>query len=128
MKKEIIKQIISGAFVFVVIASLLGSLIYFIPQRSKEVPEQVTKAMKTINEMLKAEGQSANLISFSKESGVYKIDFQIGDRQFQSFITQDGRYLFPFGVDLSKNIEQVQVQATQEQETSSLEGVTSSQP
>jgi protein-disulfide isomerase len=105
VKKEIIQKIITGAFIFVVIGSLVGSLVYFFPRRSSEVPNEVKKAMEYINEMIKDQGQSASLISWSEEGGLYKIDFKIGDNQYQSFVTKDGKYLFPYALDLTKKVE-----------------------
>jgi hypothetical protein len=105
VKKEIIKKIVTGAFVFMVIGSLVGSLIYFFPQKGGGVPNQVKKALEYINNLLRAQGQSASLISWSEEGGLYKIDFKIGDNQYQSFVTKDGKYLFPYALDLTKKIE-----------------------
>lgn len=113
MKKEVIQKIITGAFVFVVIGSLVGSLVYFFPRRGGEVPNEVKKAMEYINEIVKEQGQSASLISWSEEGGLYKIDFKIGDNQYQSFVTKDGKYLFPYALDLTKKTEQ----KTEEKET-----------
>jgi len=106
VKKELIKKIITGAFVFVVIGSLVGSLVYFFPRGGGSVPNEVKKAMEYINELVKEQGQSANLISWAEEKGFYRIDLQIGDQQFQSFVTKDGKYLFPYAIDLTKKIEQ----------------------
>jgi len=105
MRKELIQKIITGAFVFVVIGSLVGSLVYFFP-RGGEVPKEVKKAMEYINELVKEQGQSASLISWTEERGLYRIDLKIGDQQFQSFVTKDGKYLFPYAIDLTQKIEQ----------------------
>jgi hypothetical protein len=115
MKREVIQKIITGAFVFVVIGSLVGSLVYFFPRGGGSVPNEVKKAMEYINEMLKEQGQSASLISWSEENGLYKIDFKIGDNQYQSFVTKDGKYLFPYALDLTKKIEEAT--GTEETET-----------
>jgi hypothetical protein len=102
MKKELIRKIVTGAFVFVVIGSLVGSLVYFFPRWGGGVPEQVNKAMEYINEMVREEGQTASLISWKEEGGLYKIDFKIGEQQYQSFLTKDGKYLFPYGINLAE--------------------------
>jgi hypothetical protein len=119
MKKELIKKIVTGAFVFVVIGGLVGSLVYFFPKGEEGVPNQVKKAMDFINEMLKTQGQSANLLSWTEEGGIYKIDLKVGDQQFQSFVTKDGRYLFPYAIDLTKKIEQPK--ETEESETQQVQ-------
>jgi glutaredoxin len=114
MKKEIIRRIIIGAFVFVVIGSLVGSFVYFFPTKgkTKELPVQVAKAMDYINQLIKEQGMSASLISWSEESGVYKIELKIGDNQYQSFVTKDGKYLFPSGFDLSQQTEETSATGT----------------
>jgi hypothetical protein len=113
VKREVIQKIITGAFIFVVIGSLVGSLIYFFPRGGGGVPNEVKKAMEYINEIVREQGQSASLISWSEEGGLYKIDFKIGDNQYQSFVTKDGKYLFPYALDLTKKTEQ----KTEEKET-----------
>ena len=105
MKKEIIRKIVTGAFAFVVIGSLIGSLVYIFPRKSGQVPKEVKKAMEYINEIVKEQGRSANLISWEEEGGFYKIDLKIGDQQYQSFVTKDGKYLFPYAINLTQKIE-----------------------
>jgi len=118
VRKEIIKKIIIGAFVFVVIGSLVGSLFYFFPMGG-EVPNEVKKAMEYINELVKEQGQSASLISWAEEGGLYRMDLKIGDQQFQSFVTKDGKYLFPYAIDLTQKIEQST--ETKESETQQIQ-------
>ena len=121
MKKEIIKQIITGAFVFVVIGSLLGSMIYLLPKRNNEVPLQVRKGLEYINELLNLQGQNATLVSWSQEGGLYKIELKIGDQQFQSFVSKDGKYLFPYGIDLTKKPEQITQNQESENQVNNIE-------
>jgi hypothetical protein len=121
MKKEIIKQIITGAFVFVVIGSLLGSMVYFLPKRNNEVPLQVRKGLEYINELLNLQGQNATLVSWSQEGGLYKIELKIGDQQFQSFVSKDGKYLFPYGIDLTKKPEQITQNQESENQVNNIE-------
>jgi hypothetical protein len=108
VKREVIQKIITGAFVFVVIGSLVGSLVYFFPRGGGGVPNEVKKAMEYINEILKIQGANVNaeLISWKEEGSFYKFDWKIGNHQFQGLITKDGRYLYPQAIDLAQKIEQ----------------------
>lgn len=47
-------------------------------------------------------GNSVSLISVTDENGIYKISFKIGESEdsYTSYVTKDGRYLFPGGYDL----------------------------
>jgi protein-disulfide isomerase len=118
MKKEIIKKIIIGAFIFVVIGSLVGSLVYFFPRGGGGVPREVKKAIEYINEVIKEQGQTASLISWGEEAGLYKVVFQIGENQYQVFLTKDGKYLFPYApIDLTQKIEK----KTEETQTTQVE-------
>jgi protein-disulfide isomerase len=123
MRKEIIKKTIIAAFVFVVIGSLIGSLVYFIPKRGGEVPVQVKNAMDYINKLVEEQGYTASLVSWKEESGVFRIDLKVGENQYQSFVTKDGKYLFPSAFDLSKTIaksnqtKEAETQKSQEEKT-----------
>lgn len=116
MKKEIIKKIILGGFAIIVIGSLIGSLVYFIPQKKLgSVPAEVQKAVDYVIEATKGQGVSVSLISWEEERGLYKINLKVGDNQYESFVTKDGKYLFPYGIDLTQKIEQAT--GTEEAET-----------
>ncbi|MDO8486557.1 MAG: hypothetical protein Q7S77_02595 [Candidatus Staskawiczbacteria bacterium] len=45
-------------------------------------------------------GQTATLVSTSEESGVVKIKINIGGQEFNSYITKDGKLLFPEAIQL----------------------------
>jgi len=119
ISEGLMKKTVVGAFVFFVIGSLVGSLAYFLPKKTNETPEQVKKAMEQINEMLKPQGETASLISWTEEKWVYKFDLKIGEQQFQSFVTKDGKYLFPYGIELSQAGTQrkEETQKTEEEQT-----------
>lgn len=59
------------------------------------------KAIDYINENVVSQGISASLMSVKKESGVYKIHIKVGGQEYDSFITPDGKYLFPVVYDMS---------------------------
>jgi len=107
MKKEIMKQLVAGAFVGVVIVSLIGGLVYVIPQQgNRQVPVQVQKGIEVIRNLTQAQDANFELLSWSDEGGIYKISFKLGDQQFESFITKNQKYFFPFGIDLTQEINQ----------------------
>jgi len=47
----------------------------------------------------------ASLVSFSEESGLIKIKIKIGPNEFDSYVTKDGKLLFPQVIDMSQNSE-----------------------
>ncbi len=49
------------------------------------------------------QGQTATLVGTSEESGMVKIKIQIGTQTFDSYVTTDGKLLFPQAIKLSEN-------------------------
>lgn len=82
-----------------------GALIYInYPGKGVLSPEEAgQKAINFINQSIQ-EDVTASLLKVEEESGVYKISLEIGEQEYQSFITKDGHYLFASGFDL-KEIE-----------------------
>lgn len=56
---------------------------------------------------LNAQGLSASIVSLEEENGVYKIEFQAGENQITSFVTKDGKYLFPQALDMIPEISEI---------------------
>lgn len=83
-------------------------------QRSQVLSSQEAgeKAIAYINENI-LQGVSASLMDVGDEGGVYKIHFKIGEREYDSYVTKDGRLLFPEAIDLGKTPEGAGEQATQ---------------
>lgn len=107
MRKETIRKIIISALVIFTIGSLIGSVAYFFPQKGGEkTPQVVKQAVDFINEMVKVQGVSVNLISWKKEGELYKLNFKIGEQEYQSFVTKDGKYLFPYAIELAQKSQQ----------------------
>jgi len=46
-------------------------------------------------------GSQASLVSASEESGIVKIKIKIGTNEFDSYVTKDGKYLFPQAIEIS---------------------------
>jgi len=62
------------------------------------------KAVEYLNKSIFQQGQSATLVSYSEESGVIKFQINIGGRSYDSYITKDGKLLFPEGVVVGTKI------------------------
>lgn len=99
---------IAGAVVFVNQEKIAS------PEMESISPQQAgEKVIAFINENLLAEGMAAVLVSINEESGIYKFWLEIEGQQYPSYVTKDGKLLFPEeGIDL----ESASVQA-QEEET-----------
>ncbi len=60
------------------------------------------KALDFINKnILEPQGRSASLVSVNDEGSIYKITIKIDDQEYDSYISQDGKYLFPEGYDMA---------------------------
>jgi glutaredoxin len=67
--------------------------------------EAANKAIDYINEYL-LQGQAiANLTSIKEDNGLYNMKFTIAGRSYDSYLTMDGKLLFPSAVDLTKTPE-----------------------
>lgn len=64
--------------------------------------EAVQKALAYINQNLRQEGKTASLVESSKANGLYKFKVKIGDQEFESYVTLDGKLLFPQAIVLEE--------------------------
>lgn len=53
------------------------------------------KAMDYLNNTILQQGQKAELVETSEESGVIKIKIKIGTNTYDSYVSKDGKLLFP---------------------------------
>lgn len=60
------------------------------------------KAINYINENILRGRATASLINVLEENGLYKIKFNVGENEIESYITRDGKLLFLEGIDLTK--------------------------
>ena len=56
-------------------------------------------------------GQTAALVSSSEESGLIKMRIKIGQNEFDSYMTKDGKLLFPEAIKIDKEQDQKQTVA-----------------
>lgn len=60
------------------------------------------QAVEYVNTNLLQGATTADLEGVSESGDLYKIDLDIGGRKFESYMTKDGKYLFPQGIDLEE--------------------------
>lgn len=86
----------------VVIVIIVGAVFgwYYLSKKGKNIIKPEAAAEKVINYInttyLKGQA-TAVLGQVSEESGVYKIQFKIQDQDYTSYVTKDGKVLFPAG-------------------------------
>lgn len=72
------------------------------PALPVEASVAVNQALDFINTNVLS-GTTASLVGEPAESsGVYIFNITIDDQQYQSFVTKDGKFLFPSGIDTTK--------------------------
>lgn len=90
-----------GTYLLLIVlaAMVLGMAAPFFLQRTRSLSAQEAgeKAIAYINETMKLE---ASLIDVTEESGMYKVRLKIKDQEFPSYVSKDGRFLFPNAIDL----------------------------
>ena len=103
--------------VAIVIAALLiaGAIIYIYQGKGKEKisgllsPQQAAeKAINYINQNLVQGGVTASLINVTEENGIYKFHLKIGENEYDSYVTKNGKLLFIQGIDLEKPLKKVE--------------------
>ena len=105
MNKYLNKKIIITILIFVVGLAVGGAGFYlFQSQKSLSSEEAGKIAIDFINKALEKEnaGVTASLVSATGESGVYKIHLKIQDKEYDSYITEDGKYLFSVAFNLEE--------------------------
>jgi tRNA pseudouridine-54 N-methylase len=91
--------IIAGAFVYINQGKIQIS-----SRKELSAQEAAQKAVDYINKNKDrvAGGLSASLINVSEEGNVYKIHLKVGDGEYDSYVTKDGKLLFPQGYNLEE--------------------------
>lgn len=99
------------AVAIIIVGVLIAGAVVFVNQEKAVSPSSETgflspeqageKAINFINENLLPEGTTASLVNITEESGIYKIQLKIEDQEYPSYVTKDGKFLFPEeGIDL----------------------------
>ncbi|MCD5396410.1 MAG: DsbA family protein [Candidatus Pacebacteria bacterium] len=109
MKKPILFGFVSPGVIMVlegvIILALIGVLVFKFVQTPSEKqilsPQEVAdRAINYINENFLRGGVKAELIDVFEEAGVYKIGLKIQEEEYTSYVTKDGKLLFPEAIDL----------------------------
>ena len=66
---------------------------------SQKAEKTIQKAIDFISENM-LDGAEAVLVSMSDESGVYKFKMKVNEEEYDSYLTKDGKILFPSGISL----------------------------
>lgn len=85
----------------IIVAGVLIASVYLYINQFSGLSAQAAaaKAISFINQNIEA-GATAVLTEVSAENNVYKISLKINETPYISYITKDGRFLFPTGIDL----------------------------
>ncbi len=98
MKINFKKYIVPAICVLAVVAVAFG-LYYLNESKAKIIKPQAAadKVIKYINEKY-LKGQAAAVLgTVSEDSGVYKVQFKIQEQEYTSYVSKDGKILFPAG-------------------------------
>ena len=104
----------------IIIAGILiaGAVVYVNQKKASALSPQAAaqKAIDFINKNLLQQGTTASLVSVIEEDGLYKLKLKIGDKEYPSYVSKDGKLLFPNeGVSLEeKPIAQEEKKTAQE--------------
>ena len=91
-------QVITIILVILLIASILTSGFRFGFGKDK-VGEDAVKYLNAY--VLAGQGIEAKLNGVTEENGLLKLKLDVGGKQFDSYVTNDGKFLFPSAIDLS---------------------------
>ncbi|PJB99257.1 MAG: hypothetical protein CO077_02675 [Candidatus Nealsonbacteria bacterium CG_4_9_14_0_8_um_filter_35_12] len=82
--------IIAGIFI-------AGAMIYVNQRKENTLSPQAAaqKAIDFINKNLLQQGTTASLVNVTEENGLYKLSLKIGDKEYTSYVSKDGKLLFP---------------------------------
>src|SRR3989344_7948879 len=92
-------QVISIILLILLIVSILTSGFRFSFGKDK-VGADVVKYLNTY--VLADQGIEAKLNGVTEENGLFKLKLDVGGKQFDSYVTNDGKFLFPSAIDLTQ--------------------------
>jgi len=96
----------------IIVGIVIAGAIYYTSKPGEEVgeilpsQEAAERVINFINQNLLTEGTTASLIEVSEEMGLYKIKFSIEGREIESYLTRDGKLLFPDVIDITGEIKE----------------------
>jgi thiol-disulfide isomerase/thioredoxin len=100
-----LNKILIVPLAIVIAGGLIAGAIIFGPKiniKTLSPQEAAGKAIDYINKNLLTEGLSASLLTVSEESGVYKIHIKVGENEYDSYVSRNGKLLFIEGIDIAE--------------------------
>lgn len=101
------RKLKAGKFVLplamLVVGILIGYLIFAGASASITKEQASEKTLAYINSVLQGQA-SAKMISMNESSGLYSMDIDVGGQKYSSFMTKDGKLLFPSGINLEQQV------------------------
>lgn len=91
------------AAVFISLNSSPGNIVSFLQFNAKSKESIAKEAIDYLNKSVLQDGQTATLNSVSEESGVIKINIKINGTDYDSYVTKDGKLLFPEALKIVSN-------------------------
>jgi hypothetical protein len=102
--KNMLKKILLIPIAIVVAGAIIAGAIIYLNQGnvSGSLPPQeaAEKAINYINQNMVAEGMTASLVNVTEENGVYKIRLKVGENEYDSYVTKNGKVFFIEGIDM----------------------------
>lgn len=111
------KKYIKYVFIGLVAVGLIsgGAFLFIKNQNASSSQEMAQKAIDYINKNLLGSGMTASLVDVVEESGVYKFKLKIGENEYNSYITKDGKFLWPEdAIDIEATATFQEAQVSQE--------------
>lgn len=84
-----------------------AKILSFVSQK-ESVEAVAKKSVDYLNSNVLQDGRKANLVGFSEESGIIKMNIKIGESSYTSYVTRDGKILFPEGIKITSGSVQNQ--------------------
>lgn len=108
MLEKLTKSLIPVA-IFVAGLLIAGALVYVNQGKVEEKiseglssQQAAEKAINYINQNMLQQGTIASLVNVTEEGGVYKFRLKIGENEYDSYVTKDGKLLFTEGINLEQ--------------------------
>ncbi len=86
------------AIAIIIVGTLIAGAVIYVNQGKEKTLSPQAAAEKTIdfiNKNLLQEGMTASLVKVTEENGLYKLTLKIGDKEFPSYVSKNGKILFP---------------------------------
>ena len=100
------EKIIKILFFCAVVGLLaIGSLSYFSKGNALGSQQAGERAMTFIKDVMFAGNASTTLMGVTEENGVYKFHFNLNGKEYDSYISKNGKLLFVEGIDIDKETE-----------------------